>query len=165
MPKVRNIIIFIAIAAVFVAIYIFFLKPEPADDATLVSAPNSTAVNAETAPVSGAGSQNGASLAAGDFLMLLLNVKNIKLEDAIFSDPAFQGLTDSSITLEPDGNEGRPNPFAPLGQDIIPAPVPVPTPEPEVEPGEDELLDLLNDLGPTLEEETGGEDDPAAGAI
>ena len=147
------------------AIYIFFLKPEPADDATLVSAPNSTAVNAETAPVSGAGSQNGASLAAGDFLTLLLNVKNIKLEDAIFSDPAFQGLTDSSITLEPDGNEGRPNPFAPLGQDIIPAPVPVPTPEPEVESGEDELLDLLNDLGPTLEEETGGEDDPAAGAI
>ena len=124
MPKARNIIIFIAIAAVFVAIYIFFLKPEPADDATLVSAPNFTAVNAETAPVSGAGSQNGASLAAGDFLTLLLNVKNIKLEDAIFSDPAFASLHDSSITLIPDGNEGRPNPFAPLGVDDLP---PAPT--------------------------------------
>ena len=62
-------------------------------------------------------------------------------------------MTDSSITLEPDGNEGRPNPFAPLGQDITPAPVPVPIPEPEGEeppvpdleenPGEEENSDTI----------------------
>ena len=55
--------------------------------------------------------------------MVLLNVKNIKLDDSIFSDIAFSNLRDSSITLIPDGTEGRPNPFAPIGSDASVAPV------------------------------------------
>ena len=46
-------------------------------------------------------------------------VKNIKLNDAIFSDVTFNSLRDSSITLTPDGNEGRPNPFAQFGNENI----------------------------------------------
>lgn len=49
-----------------------------------------------------------------DFLPVLLNVKRIRLDDAIFSDPAFLTLRDSTIILVPDGSEGRPNPFAPI---------------------------------------------------
>jgi hypothetical protein len=58
---------------------------------------------------------------SGEFLTLLLNVKNIKLDDSIFKEKAFLKLRDSSIVLVPEGNEGRVNPFAPIGQDA-PAP-------------------------------------------
>ena len=52
-----------------------------------------------------------------EFLTTLLNIKNIKLEDGIFSDPAFATLKDSTIELVSEGNEGRINPFAPIGVD------------------------------------------------
>ena len=65
------------------------------------------------------------ALVAKDFLTLLLSVKNIKLDDAIFFDVAFNSLHDSSITLIPDGTEGRPNPFAQFGNDNV-APVVTP---------------------------------------
>ncbi|MFZ3011469.1 MAG: hypothetical protein WA060_00490 [Minisyncoccia bacterium] len=118
MPKIKNIIIFTAIAATFVLGYVFFLRPSP-DEENLVSLPATTLpdINNSTDTVSGS---VGAPLVAKDFLSLLLNVKNIKLNDQILSDPAFLSLRDSSITLEPDGNEGRPNPFAKFGNDSVP---------------------------------------------
>jgi hypothetical protein len=133
MPKIKNIIIFTAIAAIFVLGYVFFLKPSP-DEGNLVSLPATTLPDINN-PTGAASGPIGAPLVAKDFLSLLLNVKNIKLDDQILSDPAFLSLRDSSITLVPDGNEGRPNPFAKFGND--PAPVQeninVPAPAP-VEP-------------------------------
>ena len=112
MPKIKNIIIFIAIGTVFVLIYIFFIKPAPNDAATLISSGGAPVVSNTVV-----GNMNEAI--AQDFLSLLLNVKNIKLDDAIFSDVAFISLDDSnSITLIPDGTEGRINPFAQFGNDI-----------------------------------------------
>lgn len=113
MPKIKNIIIFVAIGAALILVYVFFIKPDP-DIPVLVS---STA-----SPMA----QNGAVLnnnpsVAREFLTLLLSVKNIKLDDTIFSDDAFNSLHDSSITLIPDATEGRINPFAPIGSDKIPA--------------------------------------------
>ena len=113
MPKIKNILIFTAVAVVFILIYIFFIKNN-SEEATLVSSP-STPVSAVAQAEPGADSS-----VTKDFLVLLLNVKNIRLDDAIFADKAFESLRDSSITLVPDGNEGRPNPFAPLGTDVIP---------------------------------------------
>ena len=107
MSKIKNIIILVVIGAILVLIYIFLIKA-PDETATLVS---SSGVAPATTTTD--------SSVAKDFLTLLLNVKNIKLDDAIFSDSAFGALRDSSITLTPDGNEGRPNPFAPLGIDIV----------------------------------------------
>ncbi|MBI2627462.1 hypothetical protein HYW72_00870 [Candidatus Nomurabacteria bacterium] len=116
MPKIRNIIIFIAIGAAFVLIYVFFIKNPPGDDiAPLISSSQTSAISNTNTTT---GNVNG--IAAQDFLSLLLSVKNIKLNDTIFSDDAFTSLRDSSITLTPDGNEGRPNPFAPIGADILP---------------------------------------------
>lgn len=115
MPTIKNIIIFVAIGTVFALIYFFYIKKSPEDEALLVST-SATSVVAETA-ITG----ENASVAQ-DFLTLLLSVKDIKLNDAILSDPAFLSLDGShSITLVQDGTEGRPNPFAPLGAAVITA--------------------------------------------
>ena len=111
MPKIKNIIIFAVIAVVVILIYVYFIKPSP-ELPTLVSSQVTTVADS----TNGLSSDNNSAV-AGEFLALLLNVKSIKLNDAIFSDNAFISLHDSSITLIPDGTEGRVNPFAPLGSD------------------------------------------------
>ena len=152
-------------------IYILYKNPSATPDQNLISAPTASTPPAGTAPISDTGAPESVSIAANDFLTLLLGVKNIKLEDAIFSDPAFQSLRDSSIVLVPDGNEGRPNPFAPLGQDIWQTPAPVASGESEAEleaesdqaespaPNPDPLDDL------EYLDEFLGEEDPGGGTI
>ncbi len=113
-PKIKNILIFVGIGGVLFGGYFFFMGREEAATSNLVSTPVSI-LPGTVPPVT----TNSAPAMGGDFLAILLNVKNLKLDDKIFSDPAFQSLTDSSITLIQDGNEGRANPFAPLGSDLI----------------------------------------------
>jgi len=111
MPSIKNIIIFIAIGISMVLIYLFFIKG---------SGEQSNLVPETTTLLSGTTSLVEVDNTFGqDFLALLLSVKNIKLDDSIFSNPAFTSLHDSSILLIPDGNEGRANPFAPIGADNI----------------------------------------------
>jgi len=116
-PKIKNIIIFSALALIFILLYIFFIRKAP-DQANLVSSASTPS------PTTSVSSETGTpdSLIAKDFLSLLLSVKNIKLDDSIFSNIAFTNLHDSSITLIPDGTEGRPNPFAPFGADSVAPP-------------------------------------------
>ena len=121
MPKLKNILIFTAIAVVFILIYIFFLKPAP-DQASLVSTPTGAILPNMDGSMPATGTANANSLVTSDFLTLLSSVKTIKLDAAIFADPAFNSLHDSSIILVPDGTEGRPNPFAQFGVDITPTP-------------------------------------------
>jgi len=113
MPTTKNIIIFTTIATILVLVYVFFIKKAPSPAALTTSVP---------IPLSQDGAFDPNPAIAKDFLTLLLSVKNIKLNDAIFSDNAFNSLRDSSITLTPDGNEGRTNPFAPLGIDNVTPP-------------------------------------------
>ncbi len=114
MPTIKNILIFVAIAAVVVFIYISYIKPPASDPSNLVSSGGEPAVSG--------GAPIGATVShavATDFVNLLLSVKGIALDDSIFSDPAFQSLDGShGVTLVPDGKEGRPNPFAPIGVDV-----------------------------------------------
>jgi hypothetical protein len=125
MPKIKNIIIFIAIALVIFLIYVFFIKPSP-EQANLVSeGPSATLPNIDGSSPNPSTSNTNSEVAK-DFLVIFSNIKNIKLNDVIFSDPAFSSLHDSSIVLTPDGTEGRPNPFAPFGNDVV---VSVPVPE------------------------------------
>ncbi|MFA6300798.1 MAG: hypothetical protein WC609_00415 [Candidatus Paceibacterota bacterium] len=116
-PKIKNIIIFTVIAVVFILIYIFFIKPSPAQPNLVSTTNNPTLPNIDgTTP----GANTPASVfVTEDFLALLLGVQQIKIDDTIFSEPAFIGLHDSSITLTLDNTEGRPNPFAPLGRDVM----------------------------------------------
>lgn len=117
-PKIKNIIIFVGIAGLLILIYIFFIKKDPPLD-NLVSSPGSVSATDPNAQTVAGGGQPPPI--AQDFISLLSNVTNIKLDDTIFSDNAFNSLRDSSLILIPDGNEGRPNPFAPLGADSIEA--------------------------------------------
>jgi hypothetical protein len=121
--KIKNIILFAAIGASLVLVYIFFIKKAP-DQPNLTSVSSSdTSVPSDTSTID----QN--SSIAQNFLSVLLSVKSIKLDDSIFSDSAFASLHDSSIVLTPPGpeDEGRPNPFAPLGTDIVTTPAPLPS--------------------------------------
>ena len=115
-PKIRNIVIFTAIAAASILIYVFFIKSAPPEDNLISLSPGMPLQNMSGLPLE-TGALNGSPTAGQDFLALLLNIKTIKLNDAIFSDPAFKNLHDSSIILIPDGTEGRPNPFAQFGND------------------------------------------------
>jgi len=105
--QIRNLIVFLIIGVVVVVIYMFFFKSEEVEVPNLVSSP------VPNLPISN-NALNTNTPAGDNFLSVLLNVKNIKLDDSIFRDPAFGSLNDSSIVLVPDGNEGRPNPFAPF---------------------------------------------------
>lgn len=111
----KNSLIFISIGVVLVLVYIFFIKgDEP--EANLVSSTN--------APISNVTINTAAdnvtvldSEFSKQILATLSNVKNINLDDSIFSSIAFQSLVDGTIPLVPDNNEGRVNPFAPIGEE------------------------------------------------
>src|SRR3990167_8603806 len=110
MPKIRNIIIFIVIGVALVLVYIFFIKPsDQSETPSLVSSSSSAVTNTAVLADN--------SAVAQEFLTLHLSVRSIKLNDAIFSDKAFDALLETPVDLVQDGTEGRPNPFAPLGSD------------------------------------------------
>ena len=121
--RIKNIIIFTIIAASLILIYIFFIKKAPEEE-NFISSSNTALSDTNTLQ------QN--SLIARDFLSVLLSVKSIKLNDTIFSDGAFVQLHDSSILLTSPspGDQGRLNPFAPIGYEaaITPPPPAPPTP-------------------------------------
>lgn len=95
LTRYKGAIILVAgLAVAFFAYSYFFAKPaEPLLSAEAVS---------------------GTTSVDQDLISLLLELRSIKLDDSIFSDPAFISLQDFSqnLTEEPIG---RVNPFAPLG--------------------------------------------------
>lgn len=115
MSKIKNIIIFTVIVVLLTLAYIFFIKKSPEEQNLVSFSPTNTVL-----PDIGAGQD---LLIAKDFLSVLLSVKSIKLDDTIFSDKAFINLRDSSILLVSPGNEGRLNPFAPIGYEAVTAPI------------------------------------------
>ncbi len=115
MPSIKNIIIFAAIGLSLVLVYVFFIKSDGEEE-------NLISNTSDVMPAAGTPTGSSGVSAGQDFLTLLLNVKNIKLDHEIFSSAAFKSLHDSSIILVPDGNEGRPNPFAPIGVDVVAVP-------------------------------------------
>ena len=119
--KIKNIIILVVVAVVLILVYIFFIKKAP-DSPSLTSSSGSSATATE---VNGNNPSTEVSDLSSSFISLLLSVKSIKLDDSILTDQTFLSLKDSSITLVQDGNEGRTNPFAPIGtEDITPLTTP-----------------------------------------
>ena len=109
--KIKNIIIFVVVAIILILAYIFFFKPAP-EQATLTTATGNSVL-----PSTNVADKD--TTIGADFLSTLLSVKSINLDDSIFVDSAFATLHDSSILLTPDQTEGRPNPFAPIGSDVL----------------------------------------------
>lgn len=112
--KIKNIIILSVIIVAIVLVYIFFIKKTPEENNLVSSPPN--VVLSETTTL------NQNSSITKDLLSVLLSVKSIKLEDSIFSNTAFISLKDSSISLTQTGDEGRTNPFAPIGYENVATP-------------------------------------------
>ncbi len=105
--KIKNILIFLGIGLALIVVYFLVFKKVPATPALISTSLNPVTTN----------TVSPASTVGQDFLTVLLDVKNIQIDDSIFKDQAFLSLNDSSILLVPDGTEGRANPFAPLGSD------------------------------------------------
>lgn len=100
----KVLIIVVAIGAIVLVIVMAGKSKNP--EGSLVSSSD---------PLTASTAIGGGDATTGEFLTKLLNIKNIELNDGVFSEPAFSTLRDSSILLIQDGTEGRPNPFAPIG--------------------------------------------------
>ena len=121
MSKNTKLIILIVILFA-AAIGVFFMSQSSGSQANL-QVSNDSATSTTSTDVTGDNS------IAQSFVTLLLSVKNLKLDDKIFSNPAFISLHDSSVTLTPDITVGRPDPFAPFGSDsVVSTPVNTTTP-------------------------------------
>jgi len=109
-------------------VYVFVIKKEPETE-NLIS---TSSANTELSNVA---VLNQNSLITKDLLSILLSVKNIKLDDSIFNNDAFTNLHDSAILITSSGDEGRLNPFAPIGFEVVaPAPIVTPVVEPIIQP-------------------------------
>lgn len=58
-------------------------------------------------------SSDTSAVLSQNLLVTLQNLHTIKLDNSIFTDPAFLSLTDFGVTIPPQ-NVGRGNPFAPV---------------------------------------------------
>jgi len=94
--EAKNIIIFVALLGGIYLAYAYYF----ADSGS------SSAVTTEF-------STQGASEVGGDILPILLQLKTIKLDLAIFDDAVFKSLKNFGVDL-PYEESGRVNPFAPL---------------------------------------------------
>ena len=111
-PKTKNILIFVALAVIIGISAFYFLRKNP-EEADLVS----TAGTATT-PTSSVGTLDSST--TNSFLTLLLSVRSVSLDDSIFNDRVFNSLRDSTVYIYPDDNNGRLNPFAPIGVEPTP---------------------------------------------
>lgn len=107
--KIKSLIIFILIVGVLAVGYSMFIK-KPKNEANLVSE-----TTASPSLLSDQATTEESAKLGQDFLNLLFSLKSINLDGSLFGSPTFGSLKDSSIILVPDGTEGRPNPFAPIG--------------------------------------------------
>lgn len=124
MSKIKNIIIFVVILGGVGYAWNSFSKNDtaPADgDLLSVEGGDSGVLAGEGAP----GSPEDLSQ---NFLDTLLSLRTIKLDRSLLDRESFKELRDFTKELIPQNNQGRPNPFAPIGSDPLVAPSASPTP-------------------------------------
>ncbi len=125
--KTKTILIIVCVAILGILAYIFIVKPSDENTDSLTSSSQLPIVGGVDS-LDNSSKKQETSVISKDFLSVLLSVKGLKINDSIFSDPAFNALKDSSIILTPTQNEGRTNPFAPIGADsYVSNPVSVPS--------------------------------------
>ncbi len=103
----------IILAIIGAGVYFFVIKKSaPAQTTGLVSTNTGTAQGLQNAVP-------GQDTTGSQVVTILRNLSVIKLDDSVFRNPAFALLTDISISLPPITNQGRRNPFAPVGADSV----------------------------------------------
>ncbi len=103
--NLKNILLFGGILAAFYAGYSYLSSSK---------APVPTTALVASGPGAPVGGGTGA-----DLLALLLDLRSLRLDGAVFSDPVFQSLKNFGVTIPPE-TVGRPNPFAPLPGSAVP---------------------------------------------
>lgn len=63
--------------------------------------------------------ETNSTLANAEILRILGSIENINLNDDIFANPVFRALEDSRFVIPKPIRIGRPNPFLPIGYDVI----------------------------------------------
>ncbi len=99
--KYKKVVIVVVVIVIAFVLYAYLFKNEKKNDITSFN-PNSINAN-----------QPGAGK---DIIVLLSDLKSIKLNDDIFSNPSFKKLVDFSLPISSEP-KGRNNPFAPIGID------------------------------------------------
>lgn len=117
-PKLKKLLVFVVIIVIVLVAYSMFFKGDSATPGLQSSAGTQ----------SGAIATSSESAYGQEFLTLLLNLKKISLDDSLVTSNAFLGLQDFTKVLISQNNQGRPNPFAPIGSDSNLAPTPVTAP-------------------------------------
>lgn len=114
---IKKLLIVLVIVAVAGGGYYFFVIQKPsAGTSSLVKTSNGVTQSANPSTLTDV---NAIGDIGQEFLTSLLSLKKMTLNDGVFSDPAFISLQDFTRPLVQLGNEGRPNPFAPIGTDPI----------------------------------------------
>ncbi len=121
MKTLRNIIIFVVIAAVVgFGVYFFLIKKSPAVPTTGLQ---TTSVVDTTTPD---GQVDATKVLSQQFVSSLAKIKNITLATTFFDSSVYKSLQDytQSIVLQDQSLIGRANPFAPFDTDAVVPTVP-----------------------------------------
>ncbi len=143
----KTILIVVGILVLAIVVYsVFFNKSEDTSNG-LVSVNTSQPVSSLTPNVS-----TGVEIGQ-EFISMLLSLQGLSLDTVLFQDPAFNSLVDKTIQFRDPGGQGRPNPFAPIGTDVV------------SQPEEPANEDQGGDTTPPADESNGGSDntDPFGG--
>jgi hypothetical protein len=112
----KKLLIILVIVGVLGGGYYFFVvqKQGTAGTSSLLSTSNGVTQTANPAATTDI---SAISDTGQEFLSSLLSLRKMSLNDGVFTDPAFKSLQDFTRPLVPLGNEGRVNPFSPIGSD------------------------------------------------
>lgn len=110
---IKNIIIGLVVAIVLLGVY-------AAVDSTNQERRTSNSLSS----LIGSGSfgkidESDTGLANAEILRILGSIQNIHLDDDIFNNPVFRELEDSRFSIPKPVRIGRPNPFLPIGFDVL----------------------------------------------
>lgn len=109
--KIKN-LIFVLVGLSLILIYVLFFKKDKVEEDLTV---NNNPIN--TAEINTVVNNPIDDKLSNEILATLSSIKSITLEDKIFKSQSFNSLIDGTVPLVQDGNQGRPNPFAPIGND------------------------------------------------
>lgn len=116
MKSKSSIFILIAVAVILVVglAYLFGNKgaSSSSQQTGLVSTTTGSAAGLAATTTATTGTDTGDQV-----VTLLRSLSSITLDDSVFHNPSFALLSDLSIALPPVTNQGRRNPFAPVGND------------------------------------------------
>lgn len=108
---IKKILIILVVAVVILAGYAFFTTQAGSNNSSLSSLINS----GNTGQIK----ETNVALANTEILKILGSIKNIELQDDIFSNPVFKQLQDTQFTIPKPTQIGRTNPFLPIGYDTF----------------------------------------------